>query len=176
MLKWIIKKGRHYSFSNFWQRLGLKIGSGKVSYKFNVPAETWFPYSDPDDLDINKLAGFSFGYHHCNSIRIGWVPNFKKEGTISLWIYNYNKSARCFFPLVDIECGKDYQVDISFNKQNKEHQYVSFEVFDGSGEQIKKQSAEFTLPAILIGYYLWFYFGGNKTAPKKMELLLCKSR
>jgi len=165
MLKWIIEKGQHYSLSNFWQRFIPRIGTSPVSYKFNIPAGTWFPYADPDDLDINKLAGFSYGYHHTNSVRIGWVPNFKKEGTISLYIYNYNKSVRYSCPFIDIDCDKDYKVEISFN--TSQH-YVSFEIFDKDGVHIKKQSAEFAIPTIRIGYFLWFYFGGNKTAPKEM--------
>jgi hypothetical protein len=171
MLKWIINKGCHFSLSNFWQRFIPKIGTSPVNYKFNIPKETYFPYVDPNDLDINKLAGFSFLNHHTNSVRIGWVPNFKKENTISLYIYIYNKSIRYSYPFADIDCDKDYRVEISFNASQH---YVSFEIFDENDVHIKKQSAEFAIPKFRIGYFLWFYFGGNKTAPKEMVAWLSK--
>ena len=168
MCKWVIWKGWHFSLSNFWQRFILKIGTKPVTYKFNLPKENWFPYSDPDDLDINKLAGFSFGWHHVNSVRIGWTPEFKKEGWFTLYFYIYNEGIRTMKKFANIKSSEDYSITISFVEQLK---YVSFDM-TGGGLAPVKASEVFIIPSFRIGYTLWWYFGGNKTAPKEMVVNL----
>jgi hypothetical protein len=170
MEKWTIFKGWHYSLSNFWKRFIPKIGAKPVKYEFNLPIDTWFEYSTPDDLDINKLFGFSFMRHHTNSVRVGWTPDFKKEGQFTLWFYIYNGGIRTIKRFTNIKADIDYTLTISFVK---ELNYVSFDM-TGGGVSVKA-SEIFFLPSCKIGYYLWFYFGGNKKAPKEIITWIKKS-
>ena len=169
MAKWTICKGWHYSLSNFWMRFIPRIGTGPVTYKFNLPKEDWFPYADPDDLDINKLAGYSYGYHHDNSIRIGWTPNFEKEGQFILYFYIYNNGVRTIKKFEVINADTDYSLTISVDEKID---YVTFSLIYKAGYTPIKDGVKFVVPFFKIGYSLWWYFGGNKTAPKEMVIFL----
>ena len=83
-----IKKGKH--------RSGLHFGLHK-SKQFKYIAnfkKAWFEKRNADDEDINKLCGFSYGWHHNDSFRIGWKPDFAIPGMINLYAYWYNKGKR----------------------------------------------------------------------------------
>jgi len=168
MAKWKICKGWHFSLSNFWMRFIPRIGTCPVTYKFKFPKEDWFPYSDPDDLDISKLCGFSYGLHHNNSVRIGWTPDFKKEDQFILYFYLYNNGVRITREFSKINSDIDYSLTISFDA----FEFVTFDMSNDAGIMPVKASEKFILPACKIGYSLWWYFGGNKTAPKKMVIWL----
>lgn len=169
MEKWTVWKGWHFSLSNIWERFIPRIGSGPVTYKFKLPKETWFPYADKDDLDINKLAGFSFLNHHTNSVRIGWTPDFDKEGYFTLYFYLYNGGIRTIKKFATIKADTDYSLTISFFKAVN---YVNFYMVGDSQIQPVKANEVFVLPTLKLGYSLWWYFGGNKTAPKDMIIWL----
>lgn len=165
MDKWTIWKGWHFSLSNIWERFIPRIGTGPVTYTFKLPKETWFPYKDPDDLDINKLAGYSYGYHHTNSIRIGWTPDFGREGCFTLYFYIYNNGVRTMKKFTGIKADIEYSLTITLVPGIN---YVTFDMTSGGGMPPVKASETFVVPSFKLGYSLWWYFGGNKTAPKKM--------
>ena len=170
MAKWIVRKGWHTSLSNFWLRLIPKWNNWPVTkYKFNISGDNWYPYKDIDDLDINKFFGFTFGDRHKNSIRVGWTPYFNNKGKFTLYFYLYNKGVRSFFRFTEVMADTDYSIKILL-----EYGRVTFELFSDSGESSAKSSERFEVPKKRIGYYLWFYFGGNKTAPKDMRAYIKK--
>src|ERR1700741_1895419 len=173
MAKWTIKKGWHTSLSNLWQRIIPKWNDTPVMYYFKISKENWYPFIEPDDLDINKLCGFSFGKHHKNSVRVGWTPDFTNSNRFTLHFYLYNGGIRKMAKFVDIQADTDYSVKISFIKQLG---YVTFTLFNSDGYEIARGSEKFIVPENRPGYYLWFYFGGNKVAPKKMICWLRKRR
>ena len=164
MAKWIVRKGWHESLSNLWLRIIPKWNNWPVTkYKFKMSGDNWFPYKDIDDLDINKFFGFSLGWHHKDSIRVGWTPDFNNKGRFTLYFYLYNNSVRSFTRFTEIKGDTDYSIKILL-----EYGRVTFELFDSNGESIAKSSERFVVPEKRLGYYLWFYFGGNKVAPGKM--------
>ena len=163
MKKWTIWKGWHFSLSNIWKRFIPRIGTGPVTYIFKLPKENWFPYKDPDDLDINKLAGYSYGWHHTDSIRIGWTPDFGREGYFTLYFYLYNSKVRTIKKFASVKADLDYAITISLVPE------LNYVTFDMIGETTPVKASEvFIIPSFKLGYSLWWYFGGNKTAPKKM--------
>ncbi len=166
MNKWTIKKGSHYSLSNFWKRFLPKIGCGPVTYKFKFQKDAWYPYETIDDCDINKLAGFGFGNHHTNSVRIGWLPEFSRPGYIGLYFYNYNEKIRTIRKFADIQVDFEHTLTISFIKE------INYLTFDMKGRFPATMIEIFVLPEFKIGYFLWPYFGGNGTAPKKLDIFL----
>lgn len=172
MACWKILKGFHFSFSNILQRFRLHYGIKPVTIQFSFDQSCWYPYKDQEDMDINKLVGFSFGNHHDNSVRIGWKPCFDQKGKIELYFYTYNNGKRFFTLFSTVNCNyapegvtNDYQVKISFMN---EINYLNFELFK-NGQAAHKSSIPFTVPDHKLGYWLWFYFGGTKTAPQKMK-------
>ena len=169
MEKWTIWKGWHFSLSHILERFIPRIGTGPVTYDFKFPKENWFPYVDKDDLDISKLAGFSYGCHHKDSIRIGWTPDFHKEGYFILYFYIYNNGVRKMIKFTGIRALVDYSLTISLLP---EINYVTFDMTNNCGFSPVKASEMFVVPKTKIGYFLWFYFGGNKTAPKDMMVWL----
>ena len=169
MDKWVIWKGWHACLSNIFQRLCLRVGTKPITYTFLFLKDNWYPYTDEDDLDINKLAGFSYGLHHKNSIRIGWIPSFINQGKFSLCFYIYNNGERYFQAFADINPGTEYKLTISL-KDGK----VFFELKSEKSNESVIDSVNFVVPKFKLGYYLWFYFGGNKTAPKRMVVFLNK--
>ncbi len=173
--KWTIKKGRHYSFSNIFSRLHFWRGTSPGSVKplwvpFSIDASCYYQYKNTDDLDINKLFGFSFGKHHENSIRIGWKPNFRMTNHFDLVFYLYNDGKRITESFATIhKAGVEYTIKIECIKSLN---FVSFELISPSGLSITKKTVPFKFPDKKWGYFLWFYFGGNKPAGKTMFVKL----
>jgi hypothetical protein len=66
-----IKKNNHYSGFHFRPILG----NMKLSFECILDETCTYNLGDVDQYDINKLIGLSYGYHHINSIRLGWNYN-----------------------------------------------------------------------------------------------------
>lgn len=109
------------------------------------------------DNDINKLFGFSYGYHHSNSIRIGW-KSF--EDNIALFAYIYENGVRKTKWITKIPVETDAIVSIDYDSAN------SLIYFSCNGKFI-------TMPykvGVTAGYYLKPYFGGDCNAPETMYI------
>ena len=167
MERWVIRKGWHTSLSNIWMRLLPKTGARSITYNFMFEKDSWFPAKDPDDFDINKLCGFSFGYHHKNSVRVGWTPMFSTPGNFTLYFYIYNNGERIYKTFANVKPGTEYDLTIYFDDDK-----VFFEMKSEKSPDITSTSEKFVLPGFRLGYYLWPYFGGNKTAPKRISMFL----
>ncbi len=171
--KWTIWKGWHYSLSHFIKRFSFwmdvlpgSIGNPKsVSFIFNESC--YYNYNDKDDLDVNKLFGFSIGAHHKNSIRVGWTPNFKTKNCFTLYFYTYNKGQRKIEEFSTVQAGQKFTINIDCIKDLN---FVSFELRGENGNSITRKAISFKFPDKKWGYYLWFYFGGNKKAPRRISI------
>jgi hypothetical protein len=155
--KFTIRKGKHYSFHL------PKLWFGRKSHKlrFKLDANCWYSFDGEDANDINKLWGVSFGHHHTNSFRLGWRPSKFVIGEIELfhYVYDSGKVEWDFIGTfttndwvdVDIEVGGGY-VKSTFNGR------VYLYIYDEANPKF--------------GYYLFPYFGGNRTAPRDMNIYL----
>jgi hypothetical protein len=162
-----IKQNKHYC--NWIQRFPAIINTKKIfrfETEFNENCIYQLPNNDPDNLDINKLYGYSFGLdHHIDSIRIGWNCE-KNNGMISLFAYYYNKGVRCILPLLDIPPHKTFKTTIINNPQLGKFQLiVNNNLFD-----FKYDYNELTRYGLL----LHPYFGGNEVAPHKMNIYISR--
>lgn len=147
-----IKKGKHYSTHLPSLHFGIK--KMKVSFSFGVSC--WYRMIDPDDYAINKLCGFSLGFHHRDSIRCGWHPS-EKLGMIDLFFYLYNGGKRIEHQFTTVSTFKGYELTILMGRSS-----VSFELH-GSGQSAFGSTA-FVPPRFLPGYQLFPYIGGKKPA------------
>jgi transposase-like protein len=167
MKTYIIKKGKHSAS-------GLNFGltfRDKIKFRACFTESCLYDLHSNDNYDINKLFGFSTtSFHHIQSARVGWRCIDKKH--IELLTYSYNDSKRAIdeadvlgkvlpnqwftCEIIDKEDFYEYRFFLENNKDmtvNIAHD--------------KKQKDWF-----LFHYLLFPYFGGNKTAPHDMKILL----
>ena len=166
MMKWYrIKEGNHYSFH--WPKLYF---GNKTEFDIDITLGVGCRYQfyGSDSSDINKLFGVSFGYHHKNSIRIGW--NHHTDGRFCLFYYAYNKGIRV--DRVIGYCSQHERVNIkiklNFNKDLVEITSKNF--ISITSIPIVTRQVSFKFPKFKIGYYLFPYFGGNCKAPHDMNI------
>jgi hypothetical protein len=172
-----IKKGNHYPFPYY---LGMPkwVNENKITtmaMEFMFMDSCIYDLKDEDQGDVNKLFGFSIGYHHKTSFRFGWRADLKTN-TIEIVAYEYHDKVRqatmhicniatrksayfllCYYP--------DGKTEYAVYQDNTE--YMKFE------ENIKPNVIDTTLTNIVnikkksgLGYTLGLYFGGNETAPQ----------
>lgn len=162
-----IKKGRHRTNK---PKIGLHWKKKRLAYEVVFNRDCRYETEKKENqLDINKLFGISFGFHHKNSARFGWRDN--GEGKIDILAYVYRNGERVKesegIYIETIEVGKSYIMDISVTSG-----LYMFTITKGKkmiGATIIEHGK---LPPL--GYYLNPYFGGDETAPHDMIIELCK--
>ena len=117
---------------------------------------------------INKLYGFSLGFHHHNSARFGWrcIDN----ETIEILAYCYINGKRVYKSITNIR-PEDWAV---FSIQNKSDKYVFRVMSNKSPGKIciinkEKRNCKYEILKLFI-YKLYPYFGGIVPSPKKMSI------
>jgi len=161
-MNYLIKKGKHFASGlHFGFHCNKKVYDRTISFS----KECWWKTPrNNDDYDINKLCGFSYGFHQKNSLRIGWIPDFKNKNQIILFAYWHNNSSQHFFKyLTSIPTETQFDVEIVCGKKK-----AYFKI------NKKITSIAFKKPSFTLGYYLYPYFGGNNTAPNNMTIKITK--
>ena len=121
---------------------------------------------------VNKLYGFSEGFHHWNSARIGW--RCVDGENIELLAYCYINGQRVIKPM--IKCKPETWVFC--NIQNKNSKYV-FKALTPNNQSITvsvdkdKKFSVYNLFKLFM-YKLYPYFGGKIAAPHDMSLYIIK--
>jgi len=117
-----------------------------------------------DQLDINKLAGYSYGLHHINSARIGWRYDIAKD-KIELFGYVYNQGKRTTKHILFVDINKLHNCQI---KTEKDHYLFNV----NNDTQNHTIIIPRTNKLMWFGYKLFPYFGGNRKAPHQMYIML----
>lgn len=160
-MNYLIKKGKHFSSG---LHLGIHFNKKIYDRKVSFNKECWWDKPrNNDDYDINKLCGFSYGFHQNNSLRIGWVPDFKNKNEIILFAYWYNDSSKHFKFITSVPIETEFDVEIVCGKKK-----AYFRV------NKKIVSIDYKKPKCKFGYNLYPYFGGNSTAPNDMHIRIRK--
>lgn len=159
-----VPKGKHrfspITFKPFWgNRMEAEIIFGDSCL---------YDLQNQDQLDINKLFGFSRGHHHYNSYRFGWRCIDNK---IELLAYIYRNGKRI----------NEWDEDIHLTFLNVEQLYkltlksfnnrCYFQVSDGFGQLVAIRDFPH-LTRFNLGYILNPYFGGTSVAPHNMEIMI----
>lgn len=149
-------KGSHYCFG--WSLGTVHFGIKSQAFRVRFD-ETCLKLNGVKDCDgdWNKLFGFSYGYHHSNSLRIVWKA---MNGQIRIGAYIYENGVRksrgfATVPVeTDVVCAIDYDpsTDLIYFTCNDKQIVMSFNVNP------------------TMGYYLKPYFGGNCNAPETMYI------
>lgn len=164
----IIKQGTHYArpLQLLKKLFGIRFCKKRVmtcTVEFNNSAVYFI---GKDQSDINKLFGFSLGYHHTNSLRVGWryVPD---KGSIEIVSYVYDSKNRLkekHIDWLDFKVRKTYFIvlhDNLFYEFGYKVNGVSVKVAEGLLEIERKR---------YFSYPLSLYFGGNCEAPHDIVL------
>jgi hypothetical protein len=129
---------------------------------FNVIFNKSCTYDIGDDQsDWNKLIGFSDcnDCHHENSVRIGWRWY---QGKMQVCGYYYNNGERCWTEAIDVALHSEIYCGL---RLEPDHYIVVIE------DQVmiipRTNSCETG-----VYYKLFPYFGGNRTAPHNINILI----
>lgn len=158
----IIGKNKHYSYSLHFFNPTLRT-SMKRRVQFSEKCWWKNPRNYDEKFAINKLFGFSHGFHHNNSIRFGWVPDFDIENHVKIYAYYYNNKIRSQIYITTISTLLWFTAEIKIINNN-----ATLTINN------KKTNFYYKLPKCILGYELYPYFGGNNTAPNKLEIKIEK--
>lgn len=178
-----IFKGCHYGFPfpfpkclKHFESIKSRITGNPIYYDEHIVEfddSIIYKLPDEDQMDVNKLFGFSYGLHHINSDRIGfrYIPD--KGVEIVLYSYCNGKRERTKH-IAYMEIGHKYSISLSVDLMDKQRQVTpivekignespinlnSYYIFDG-GKSLKTK----------IRYTLGIYFGGNRRAPHTITI------
>jgi hypothetical protein len=161
-----IKSGRHYPL--IWIPTPIIVNKHCPTTKttsFMFTSSCLYDFNDNDQLDINKLFGFSIGLHHNNSFRLGWRPS-SNNNSIEILTYEYINGIRQKPKIITtVDLNIWVHVLISYNpNENSILYFVDGNCYKHEVIPIKKNG---------FGYMLGFYFGGNKKAPQDIIVFKC---
>ena len=160
-----IKKGRHYSNGLLYKIFSFINYNSKMSYNVKFNKTDIYVDNTPDKFDVNKLFGFSLGLHHRNSHRFGWNC---LDGKVYLYSYSYVNGKRIINEICSVNLDEEYKCIIKVKDKK-----CIFSVISPRYE-IKQKIID--IPnRLILGYVLWPYFGGNKTAPQNISIELSKN-
>ena len=126
-MKITIGKNRHYPWLiPLAFPLWVSKRNGKMrTAKFLFTDSCLFDLHDEDQWDVNKLFGFSIGYHHKTSFRFGWRPKLD-SGRIEIVGYEYNDGIRQkTMPICEVEINEWHDFRISYRPYNNTTYYYT---------------------------------------------------
>lgn len=157
-----IKKGNHYNF----HLPRFHFGKRNIFFKFKLDSSCSYLILDNDRFDINKIYGIGWGNHLSNSFRIGY--NCISKDRFQIYAFWHNYGLIHFKPLITCTINQWVTCNISFlYDESRILGYVGKEPIKEDMEdlgEIGNIDINFVYPDIKWGYWLYPYFGGNKTA------------
>jgi len=158
-----IRKSHHHSDGFLFKLFSSIHISNRLEYIVEFDPSCIYELPNEDQYDINKLFGFSSGYHHTNSARFGWNWDGKH---LHIYSYCYINKKRDISYICSIELEKEYKFIIIDKKTQYLFTIIDQEINHIYQTSINKQST------LLPGYQLWPYFGGNCKAPHNIKISL----
>lgn len=159
-----IKKNHHYPFPYFFITLPIWVSCKKskiIERNYFFTKSCLYDLHNVDELDTNKLFGFSIGYHHNTSFRFGWRP-ILEENKIELIAYEYQNKIRSIKPICKVNVDQRINFKLGYNPITNEIIYCANDSIIINKINLKKKFG--------LGYKLGLYFGGNETAPQDIYI------
>lgn len=160
-----IIKGFHYCFNFLNFKPYFCKESLQSSYKVKFTQSCRYIIGK-DQTDVNKLFGFSYGFHHNQSDRIGWRYN-NITNKIELLLYSYECKKRYSFLLKSFDINEDIIIKLSVDLK-EDYRSIIIEINNKRISYFLKHKQTFW------GYTLGSYFGGNRTAPHNILIDIAK--
>lgn len=152
-----IEQGAHYCNSNSIKPVSLSEMNFKVKFD---SSSVYITVIAANQKDVNKLYGFSEGIdHHVNSARIGWAWY---KNALRLYAYTYCNGTRDFKEITAVNIGAEVVCGIKVSGS----EYI-FSV----DKTIVSMPRAIQAP-VVSGYQLYPYFGGDETAPSRIQILI----
>ena len=130
-----------------------------------VTLNRWMVYSDKSwvttDTFVNKICGFSIGWHHRYSYRFGWRT---LNGKIYIVAYVYEMGEFIIKEFFEVSNDQKIKLTIVIIR----HMVVM------TAETTRSISHTFYAPSFRLGYLLYPYYGGKKEAPHNIEVNMIK--
>lgn len=140
----------------------------KMFKKFKFDKSCAYDLKSIDQFDINKLFGWSQGYHETNSARFGWTWNLtKKKMEIHAYCHVKGKPPRVEEFICDVDLDVWYIGEIWVDNGN-----YYFRVLTEDRSEILGYTSIESNYKVNIGYLLKPFFGGNQPAPQDMKIYL----
>ena len=139
-----------------------------MSKTLSFDKSTMYNFGDVDQLDINKLFGFSIGWHQDNSFRFGWRPN-KDLTKMEILSYVYTNGVMSFEVITEVNLDNFYEYTLFCNSGNS---VVKFLINNQNTYDFKSIEISIILKnKYNFGYGLGLYFGGNRKCPQTMDII-----
>jgi hypothetical protein len=156
-----IEKGKHSS--DQWVHKLLNWKGKAFHYLVCFEDNCQYDIGMPDQLDVNKLIGFSLSSnHHDNSVRFGWRSH---GDNIVIYSYSYTQGSRIVKEIGSVKLGEEFVVYL--RQEGKDFVY-GFHTQNAKPREFRLKMPDNVRPT----YMLWPYFGGNQTAPHRMKISL----
>lgn len=159
-----IERGHHVSEP---MSIGFRLGGYpyKESRKVMFGNNCQYVMDGPNQLDINKLWGYSQWNHMRNSFRLGWRWNEKKSVIEVIPFTTFNGSDTRFEASVLFETKPEvsFESAIIINQDRCHYE---------AGENRITHFFDGRLSWPRFGYFLRPYFGGDTIAPHNMDIYL----
>jgi hypothetical protein len=134
--------------------------------KFMFTEQCLYNLYDEDQHDVNKLFGFSIGFHHKNSFRFGWRP-LLDERKIEIVAYDYHDGIRqATMPITKVNIDMWYEYVLTYEPTYSRG--TKYYVWDEKSSPITANAERsfYSNRKFGLGYVLGTYFGGNEKAPQ----------
>lgn len=165
-----IYKGMHYclNFLNFKPYFGNK--EYDVYYRVSFNDDCKYDI-DTDQRDVNKLFGVSYGWHHNQSDRVGWryIPNTTIGEEIEIVLYSYENGKHVTYPVCRVGLCESFNIRFCTAVHNG-YRRTYLRIKDKRIMLMHKHNNQ----RFKWGYTLGAYFGGNRTAPHTMQMIIDK--
>jgi len=162
-----IKKGKHFvNLKN--RRMKIRNKPTSVSWNYVFQENCNYDLGDVDQKDWNKLTGLYFNLFNtrAETVMVGWRYNIPND-EIELAAYYHVNSGRDFTkPLLKVKRGEEVSVSIEVDYKNKAYT-VRLKSKNGQAQNRKKFFHNRTRCG-----QINFYFGGNRTAPQDISILM----
>lgn len=163
-----IRKGyrRPFPFFNISLPILFKPGRIYTETKYIKFTNSCIYEFDDGYRGVNKLFGFSIGFHHNNSFRFGWRPN-KNLDKIEVVGYEYIGGFRSsYVKLTELELNELYVFSISYIPQLDIVRYCVKN--EKTNEKYFATTPFKRKRKYSVGYKLGLYFGGIYKAPQEI--------
>jgi len=166
-MKFTIKQGEHYSNKRLWIWLNKRNNRKKIIYSVVLDENCWYNENVVSYSGWNKIFGFGAWYHHNDSARFVWKPDYENKGKLIIASYVYKNG--------DWSATEFSNIYVN-NAKTMSIQSIKSPLPNSSGYLFKCGIDEIFIkhPNPVNDKKLWPYFGGYDRAYKDMNITLNK--
>ena len=158
-MKFKIKQTRHYTNKGLYKLLHFLQRNNYQKYSVVFSDNAWYPSNNVGKSGWNKIFGFGCIFHHSNSARLVWQPDFDNKGMLKIaaYVYDNGEWTDYEFSKVPINTARSMAIWATADSYKFKCGNDQYEVEHPNPVYIKK---------------LWPYFGGWDRAYRDIYITL----